>query len=187
MDGFELFSETLIAHRKTEFLCWQSAARPYFRDFYVTYRYAVSLLETESVEGWQFLNYSRNSPHLYKPAIPLAYSQDAVSGPNIWPRDSSPHPSRLLQICFSIISSTSRSSKWYRSLWFPHQIVYTFVVCLMHARCSSHLVLGFISLIVFDEDYKPQSLSCIFHRLPALFVSPAPISSAESCPLILCL
>ena len=30
----------LIAHRKTKYFCWQSAARPYFRVFYVTYRYA---------------------------------------------------------------------------------------------------------------------------------------------------
>jgi len=40
VDGFELCSKTLVAHRKTEVFCWQSAARPYFRDFYVTYRYA---------------------------------------------------------------------------------------------------------------------------------------------------
>jgi hypothetical protein len=109
---------------------------------------------------------------LYKPAIPL-YSQDAVSGPDIWPRDSSPHPPRLLQIGFNIISSISSYSSWCRSTWFPHQIVYAFVVS---DTCNMlpHLVLEYITLIVFGEDYKPWSPSCIFLHLPALFPLPSP-------------
>jgi len=150
-----LFSETLIARRKSSFAGRVQPVRIFVIFKLPIYRYA-GIAPSNGVRGklvilqlvqkfTAFCIIQRFRYRIHKMLSPVQIFGHVLQST----------PIRLLQMCFSIFSYISRSSKWCRSLWFPHQIMYTFVVSVMRAACSSHLVLGFITLIVFDEDYKP--------------------------------
>jgi hypothetical protein len=111
------------------------------------------------MRNWQFLSWSRNSPHFMEPEGSLTCSQQPAPFPYPVPDQSSPRPSQAIYLIASYHLRLSLLRSPFPS-GFPIKNLYAFLFSPILVKCPAYLIfLNFINLPTFDEECRSRNSS----------------------------